>query len=85
MDINVNGVLLTAQAAGRQMARFGNGGSIVLIASMSGSITNKVRARPQATRLFTAKRAAGPRLGVIQLVEISGTADGPQHGLRTRP
>ncbi|KAL4251677.1 short-chain dehydrogenases/reductases (SDR) family protein [Abortiporus biennis] len=41
MDVNVNGVLFTAQAAGRQMARFGNGGSIVLIASMSGSITNK--------------------------------------------
>lgn len=43
MDVNVNGVLFTAQAAGRQMARFGNGGSIVLVASMSGSITNKVR------------------------------------------
>jgi NAD(P)-dependent dehydrogenase (short-subunit alcohol dehydrogenase family) len=43
MDVNVNGVLFTAQAAGQQMARFGNGGSIVLIASMSGSITNKVR------------------------------------------
>ena len=42
MDVNVNGVLFTAQAAGRQMAKFGNGGSIVLVASMSGSITNKV-------------------------------------------
>ncbi|KAI0792908.1 sorbose reductase sou1 [Abortiporus biennis] len=41
MDVNVNGVLFTAQAAGRQMLRFGNGGSIVLIASMSGSITNQ--------------------------------------------
>lgn len=41
MDVNVNGVLFAAQAAGRQMARFGNGGSIILIASMSGSITNK--------------------------------------------
>ncbi len=43
MDVNVNGVLFTAQAAGQQMERFGNGGGIVLIASMSGSITNKVR------------------------------------------
>ncbi len=42
IDVNVNGVLFTAQAAGRQMERFGNGGSIVLIASMSGSITNQV-------------------------------------------
>lgn len=39
--VNTNGVLYTAQAAGRQMAHFGNGGSIILIASMSGSITNK--------------------------------------------
>ena len=41
-DVNVHGVLHTAQAAGRQMARFGNGGSIILIASMSGSVTNRV-------------------------------------------
>ncbi|KAH9934902.1 uncharacterized protein B0H18DRAFT_1181972 [Fomitopsis serialis] len=41
MNVNVNGVLFTAQAAGRQMRRFGNGGSITLIASMSGSITNR--------------------------------------------
>lgn len=43
LDVNTNGVLFTAQAAGRQMSRFGRGGSIVLIASMSGSITNRVR------------------------------------------
>jgi NAD(P)-dependent dehydrogenase (short-subunit alcohol dehydrogenase family) len=43
LDVNTNGVLFTAQAAGRQMSRFGRGGSIILIASMSGSITNRVR------------------------------------------
>lgn len=42
LEVNTVGVLFTAQAAGRQMARFGNGGSIILIGSMSGSITNKV-------------------------------------------
>lgn len=31
MNVNVNGVLYTAQAAGRQMSRFGNGGSIILV------------------------------------------------------
>ncbi|KAF8162976.1 hypothetical protein B0H34DRAFT_693612 [Crassisporium funariophilum] len=41
MDVNTNGVLYAAQAAGQQMLRFGNRGSIILIASMSGSITNK--------------------------------------------
>jgi NAD(P)-dependent dehydrogenase (short-subunit alcohol dehydrogenase family) len=43
MDVNTNGVLFTAQAAGRQMAKFGRPGSIILVASMSGIITNKVR------------------------------------------
>ncbi len=42
-DVNVNGVLFTAQAAGQQMERFGNGGSIVMIASISGHGSNKVR------------------------------------------
>ena len=42
MDVNTNGVLYTAQAAGQQMVRFGNRGSITLIASMSGSITDRV-------------------------------------------
>jgi len=41
LDVNTNGVLYTAQAAGQQMRRYGNGGSIILVASMSGSITNK--------------------------------------------
>ncbi|KAG6889533.1 hypothetical protein C0992_004883, partial [Termitomyces sp. T32_za158] len=40
-DVNVNGVLWTAQAVGQQMRRFGNGGSIILMASVSGSITNR--------------------------------------------
>jgi NAD(P)-dependent dehydrogenase (short-subunit alcohol dehydrogenase family) len=42
MDINTNGVLFTAQAAGRQMVKYKLPGSIILIASMSGSITNRV-------------------------------------------
>lgn len=44
--MNVNGVLFTAQAVGRQMVKFGTPGSIILIASMSGSITNKVSSPP---------------------------------------
>lgn len=42
METNVNGTLFTAQAAVRQVVRFGNGGSIILIASLSGSVTNRV-------------------------------------------
>ncbi|KAF8068655.1 hypothetical protein FPV67DRAFT_1084168 [Lyophyllum atratum] len=44
MAVNVNGVLFSAQAAGRQMERLGTKGSIILTASMSGSITNKGQA-----------------------------------------
>ena len=43
MDVNAGGALFTAQAAGRQMIRFGNGGSIVLVASICGSIAMEVR------------------------------------------
>ncbi|OSD02538.1 NAD(P)-binding protein [Trametes coccinea BRFM310] len=35
LDTDVKGVLFTAQAAGQQMRRFGNGGSIILMASIA--------------------------------------------------
>ena len=41
-EVNCTGVLMTAQAAARQMIRFGKGGSMVFIASMSGTVVNKV-------------------------------------------
>lgn len=41
-EINVTGVMMTAQAVAKQMIRFGNGGSIALIASMSGTVANRV-------------------------------------------
>jgi NAD(P)-dependent dehydrogenase (short-subunit alcohol dehydrogenase family) len=41
IDVNVNGVLFTAQAAGKQMVRLGTPGSIIMTGSMSGSIANK--------------------------------------------
>jgi NAD(P)-dependent dehydrogenase (short-subunit alcohol dehydrogenase family) len=40
--VNIIGVFMAAQAAARQVIRFGNGGSIVLIASMSGTVVNRV-------------------------------------------
>jgi NAD(P)-dependent dehydrogenase (short-subunit alcohol dehydrogenase family) len=41
-EVNITGVFMTAQAVAKQMIRFGKGGSIVMIASMSGSIANRV-------------------------------------------
>jgi NAD(P)-dependent dehydrogenase (short-subunit alcohol dehydrogenase family) len=46
MSINVTGVFMTAQAVARQMVRFGDGGSVVLIASMSGTVANRVSTQP---------------------------------------
>ncbi|KAF2709610.1 NAD(P)-binding protein [Pleomassaria siparia CBS 279.74] len=40
-SVNITGVFMTAQAVAKQMIKFGNGGSIVLIASMSGTVANR--------------------------------------------
>ena len=42
-EINITGVFMTAQAVAKQMIRFGNGGSIAMIASMSAHVANRVR------------------------------------------
>ena len=41
-EINITGVFMTAQAVAKQMIRFGSGGSIALIASMSATVANRV-------------------------------------------
>lgn len=41
LGVNVTGVFMTAQAVARQMVRKGNGGSLVLIGSMSGTVANR--------------------------------------------
>jgi NAD(P)-dependent dehydrogenase (short-subunit alcohol dehydrogenase family) len=54
MSVNVTGVFMTAQAVARQMVKFGQGGSVVLIASMSGTIANRVRTFLSPLLLFLA-------------------------------
>lgn len=41
-EVNITGVFMTAQAAAKEMIRHGRGGSIAMIASMSGSVANRV-------------------------------------------
>ncbi len=60
VNVNLNGVFYTAQAAARQMVRQGKGGSIVSTASMSAHIVN----RPQTIANYCASKA-----GVIQLAK----------------
>ena len=58
--INLTGVFLTAQAAGKQMLRQGKGGAIINTASMSAHIVNV----PQPQCSYNASKA-----GVIQLTK----------------
>ena len=41
-EVNITGVFMTAQAVAKEMIRHGRGGSIAMIASMSGSVANRV-------------------------------------------
>ncbi|KAJ5222408.1 uncharacterized protein N7469_008648 [Penicillium citrinum] len=58
-EVNVTGVFMTAQAVAKQMIRFGNGGSIAMIASMSGTIANRGLICPA----YNASKAAVIQLG----------------------
>ncbi|PGH10285.1 hypothetical protein GX51_00042 [Blastomyces parvus] len=71
-EINITGVFMTAQAVAKQMIRFGNGGSIVMIASMSGTIANRGLICPA----YNASKA-----GVLQLARNLASEWG-QHGIR---
>lgn len=60
INLNLNGVFLTDQAAGKQMIKQGDGGVIVNTGSMSGSIVNT----PQPQSSYNASKA-----GVIHLTK----------------
>lgn len=60
IDINLTGSFLMSQAVGRAMIAAGKPGSIILVASMSGSIVNY----PQEQSCYNASKA-----GVIQLAK----------------
>ncbi|KAJ2894751.1 short-chain dehydrogenase [Zalerion maritima] len=73
MGVNVTGVFMTAQAVARQMLRLEmNSGSLVLIASMSGTVANRGLLCPA----YNASKAA-----VIQLGR-NLAAEWGQHGIR---
>ena len=72
IDVNLTGVFLTSQAAGRQMIRQGQGGSIINTASMSAHIVNP----PQPQCAYNASKA-----GVIQLSK-SLAVEWASHGIR---
>ncbi|KAK5005767.1 hypothetical protein LTR28_007306 [Elasticomyces elasticus] len=72
LDINVTGSFLVAQAVGKHMIKLKTGGSIIFIASMSGSIVNY----PQEQSCYNTSKAA-----VIQMSK-SLAAEWPRHNIR---
>ncbi|EXJ79012.1 oxidoreductase [Capronia epimyces CBS 606.96] len=71
-EVNITGVFMTSQAVAKQMIRFKNGGSLVLIASMSGTVANRGLICPA----YNASKA-----GVIQLARNLASEWG-QHSIR---
>ncbi|OIW28042.1 putative short chain dehydrogenase [Coniochaeta ligniaria NRRL 30616] len=72
MAVNVTGVFMTAQAVARQMIKRKQGGSLVLIGSMSGTVANRGLICPA----YNASKA-----GVIQLAR-NLAAEWGEHGIR---
>lgn len=72
IDINLTGTFITNQACAQQMIMAGKGGSIINIASMSGTIVNY----PQEQSCYNASKA-----GVIQLTR-SLAAEWAKYGIR---
>ncbi|PHH80066.1 hypothetical protein CDD82_1998 [Ophiocordyceps australis] len=72
IDINLTGTFLMSQAVGRAMMAAGQPGSIILIASMSGSIVNY----PQEQSCYNASKA-----GVVQFGR-SIAAEWAKHSIR---
>jgi NAD(P)-dependent dehydrogenase (short-subunit alcohol dehydrogenase family) len=56
-EVNVTGVFMTAQAVAKEMIRWGNGGSIAMIASMSGTVANRVSSHIPSIHVRTSKAA----------------------------
>lgn len=71
-EVNVTGVFMTAQAVAKEMIRHGRGGSIALIASMSGTVAN----RGLICSAYNASKA-----GVLQLAR-NLAAEWGAHGIR---
>lgn len=67
INVDLNGVFYTAQAAARQMVKQGKGGSIVSTASMSGHIVNV----PQTIANYCAAKAAVIQLTKAMSVELT--------------
>lgn len=70
-EVNITGVFMTSQAVAKQMIKYGNGGSIVLIASMSGTVANRVGRPNGLGASHSLMTSLGPHLPGLQCFESS--------------
>lgn len=81
-EVNITGVFMTAQAAAKQMIKYGNGGSIAMIASMSATIANRVCSpapSPQKYSPLTDNLAtSGPHMSRVQRLQSRRRPARPQ-------
>ena len=68
-EVNITGVFMTAQAVAKQMILLGNGGSIVLIASMSGTIVNRVSSHRRNRGRCRMTNGSGIAVSCVQHLE----------------
>ena len=82
LAVNVTGVFMAAQAAAAAMVARGAGGSMLLVASMSASIANRVGAPPARARRAALTWTPGPALCGVQRVQGRRQAAGQEPGGR---
>lgn len=68
-EVNITGVFMTAQAVAKEMIKHRRGGSIAMIASMSGTVANRVSV-PRARRIQAlADLCLGTHLSRVQRLQ----------------
>ena len=85
LEINVTGVFMTAQAVAKQMIKFGNGGSIAMIASMSAHVANRVHSSPSLLLSCTdVSRVSSAQPTMLPKPVLSSSArTSPRNGVNT--
>ena len=81
-EINITGVFMTAQAVAKQMIKYGNGGSMVMIASMSAHIANRVGfCTSLCVWCFALTESLGTHMSGVQCLESWRCSIGQEPGI----
>ncbi len=84
-EVNITGVFMTAQAVAKQMICYGSRGSIALIASMSGTIANRVSPFLFSEHAELGLTLSGSHLPRLQRLQSRRPPTSPQSCFRMGP